>query len=319
MLSINTNRSVEKELLLTKKILASIIEGNAAGIFVVDEFRDIVMANQRFCDIVDYNKEELIGKNACYLHISQESCEEFGKTFIEAKNLGNVKIEYFVRKKGYTGVWVEMFGSPIELDDTRKGVIWSIIDISERKKAEETIKNLAFYDALTGLVNRHLLEDRLKMIIDNKQREESSVAVFFLDLDNFKPLNDTYGHQAGDLFLKEVASRLLSSVRTIDTVARFGGDEFVIIVNGLNQTKTTAKIEAQLIANKILETLSAPYFIDTSAVENKLPTTIKHHSTASIGFTLFTEDDKNSDLLIRRADQAMYQAKESGKNCIKFL
>ncbi|GAB1482605.1 hypothetical protein MASR2M78_14210 [Treponema sp.] len=317
MPNIEKNLLVDKELLLLQKRLQSIFEGNAAGIFVVDENRDIIMVNQRFCDIVGFSKEELVGQNACFAHISLETCMAFKDTFLKAKNEGHAKIEYFVRKKGCAGVWVEMFGSPIELEENRNGVIWSILDISERKAAEETIKNLAFYDALTGLVNRRLLEDRLSMMIQANQREIQHGSVFFLDLDNFKSLNDTHGHHAGDIFLKEVAARLLASARAIDTVARIGGDEFVIIINGLNQLKKKAKLEAQTIGEKIIESLSAPCIIKIE--DDSSPHMIEHHSSASIGLTLFGNEDKSSDALIRRADKAMYQAKKSGKNCIKYL
>jgi len=109
-----TNSPIEKELLLAKKRLESIFEGNAAGIFVVDENRDIIMVNQRFCDIVGFSKEELVGQNACFAHISQESCLAFREYFLKAKNEGHSKVEYFVRKKNCDGVWVEMFGSPID-------------------------------------------------------------------------------------------------------------------------------------------------------------------------------------------------------------
>ncbi|PHR27570.1 MAG: hypothetical protein COA36_09060 [Desulfotalea sp.] len=309
---------VHKELLWAKKRLEIIFEHNAAGIFVVDENRDIIMVNQRFCDIVGFSKKELLGQNACFAHISQESCEAFGKYFLEAKDDLEVKIEYYVKKKGCDGVWVEFFGSKIELDDEHSGVIWSIIDISERKLAEETIQKLAFYDTLTGLTNRRLLEDRLSLMIANKKRNNDHGAVLFLDLDNFKVLNDKFGHLAGDSFLIEVARRLLSCVRDVDTVSRFGGDEFIVVIDGLSDDKDTAEKEILVFARKILGRLSEPYIINSPS-NDKPNDTIEHLSSASIGISLFSRDDKNKDIVLDRADKAMYLVKKSGKNNINVM
>ena len=309
---------VQTELLWAKKRLEIIFEHNAAGIFVVDENRNIIMVNQRFCDIVGFTKEELVGQNACIAHVSQESCNVFGKYFLEAKDDLEVKVEYFVRKKGCDGVWAEFFGSKIELDEERNGVIWSIIDISERKAAEETIKKLAFYDTLTGLTNRRLLEDRLSLMIANKKRNDNHGAVLFLDMDNFKTLNDKFGHQAGDDFLIEVASRLLSCVREVDTVSRFGGDEFIVVIDGLDQDKELAENEILRCARKILGKVSEPYMINLSG-NDKSADTIEHLSSASIGISLFSQNDESKDSVLDRADQAMYLVKKSGKNNITIL
>ena len=308
-----TNSAVEKELMLTKKRLESIFEGNAAGIFVVDANRDIIMVNQRFCDIVGFTKKELVGQNACFAHISQETCLAFREYFLKAKNEGHSRVEYFVRKKGCEGVWVEMMGSPIQLDENQQGVIWSILDISERKVSEETIKKLAFYDPLTGLANRRFLENTFEVMMHDKRRDKMHGALLFLDLDNFKALNDTHGHQAGDIFLKQVASRLLPCIRATDTVARFGGDEFVVILDGLHVTKKKAKEEACNIADTILEALRKPYDVEVADKH------ITHYSTVSIGLTLFKQEEMTCDAIIRRADKAMYQAKKLGKDRIKFL
>jgi diguanylate cyclase (GGDEF)-like protein/PAS domain S-box-containing protein len=308
---------VHEELLWAKKRLEIIFEHNAAGIFLVDENRDIIMVNQRFCDIVGFTKAELIGQNACFAHISQESCKAFGKYFLEAKEGGEVKLEYFVRKKGCDGVWAEFFGSKIELDEGRFGVIWSIIDINERKLAEETIKNLAFYDPLTGLANRRLLEDRLSLMIANKKRDSHYGAILFLDLDNFKILNDTFGHQTGDDFLIKVACRLLSCVRDVDIVSRFGGDEFVVVIDGLAEDKKNAEKEILLCAQKVLSKLNEPYWVNLSG-NDKPADTVKHLSSASIGISLFNQSDEK-DIVLDRADQAMYLVKDSGKNNISLL
>lgn len=304
--------------LLEKRFFQTIFEANAAGIFVVDENRDIVMVNQRFCNIVGFSKQELIGKNASFTHISQETYERFREYFLKAKEEGSSKIEYFVKKKGTSGTWVEMFGSPIELEKNRYGVIWSILDISERKQVEEIIRYYAFYDPLTGLVNRRLLEDRLEVIVESKKRSDSYSALIFLDLDNFKVLNDTYGHEVGDVFLKEVASRLLNSLRKTDTVARIGGDEFVIIVNDLSTLKVTATNQLQKIANSVLDSIKRPFTLSVTDKEKGIKK-IEHISGASIGLNLFNHSDTTKELLLREADEAMYEAKKSGKNRIKFF
>lgn len=304
----------KKDLLLMQKRFKAIFEGNAAGIFVVDENRDIIMTNQRLCDIIGFSKEELLGQNASFAHISQETYEEFKAYFLKAKDAGHSKVEYFVKKKGCDGIWVEMFGSPIELEENHYGVIWSVLDISERKEAEAIIKNLAFYDSLTGLANRRLFEDRLEHVLHLKNRTLTFSAIIFLDLDNFKTLNDRFGHHLGDIFLKEVATRLSKCVRNTDTVARMGGDEFALIIDDLGSQKENAQKTTYEISEKILHVLNEPYTL-TDAEEQK----IVHQSSASIGINLFTKGDTTYDMILRQADKAMYQAKNAGKNCIKLF
>lgn len=316
MASVDQTNTISKERLFEKEFLKSIFEGNAAGIFVVDENRDIIMVNPRFCEIIGYTKQELLGQNASFAHISQEAYERFKEYFLRAKNEGLSKIEYLVRKKNTNGIWVEMHGSPIELEENRHGVIWSIIDISERKEAEDIIKNLAFYDPLTRLPNRRLFEDRLSLVIEAKKRSQNYSALIFLDLDNFKILNDSYGHQIGDLFLKEVAQRLTTSIRSSDSVARLGGDEFVIILSDLSIERQEATEQLLKIATTLLEKIKKPYSLNIK--NKKEEKTISHTSGASIGLNLFNDHSSSIHTLLHEADAAMYKAKKSGKNRIEF-
>jgi diguanylate cyclase (GGDEF)-like protein len=189
-------------------------------------------------------------------------------------------------------------------------------DITERKQTEEIIKQLAYHDALTQLPNRRLLTDRLQQAMAASARSQHYGALMFLDLDNFKPLNDTYGHEAGDLLLIEATHRLISCVREMDTVARFGGDEFVIMISELGTDKADSTVQTESIAEKIRTTLSAPYCLTIK--HNNEVITVQHHCTASIGITLFIGNEATQDDLLKWADDAMYQAKEDGRNLIRF-
>jgi len=187
-------------------------------------------------------------------------------------------------------------------------ILLAMEDITERKQMETQIRELAFYDALTKLPNRRLLNDRLGQAMSASQRSGRYCALLFLDLDNFKPLNDTHGHGVGDLLLIEVANRLKSCVREIDTVARFGGDEFVVILNDLNVDKAESASQAEIVAEKIRTALSAPYLL-TIKQEGKAETAIEHHCTASVGVALFINHEDSQDDILKFADTAMYQAK----------
>jgi diguanylate cyclase (GGDEF)-like protein/PAS domain S-box-containing protein len=190
-------------------------------------------------------------------------------------------------------------------------------DITGRKKMESEIHQLAFFDALTKLPNRRLLNDRLSQTLFANKRSGNSGALIFLDLDNFKPLNDTYGHDVGDSLLVEVANRLTSCVRGMDTVARFGGDEFVVMLSELNADISLANAEARSVAEKILASLSKPYFLSVSH-EDRPPTIVEHRCSASIGVAVFLNHDRSQDEIIKWADKAMYQAKEAGRSQIRF-
>ncbi len=202
-----------------------------------------------------------------------------------------------------------------------KGYVKKILgiseDITERKKAEEQIRHLAFNDALTHLPNRRLLHDRLKQAMTASNRSNVYGAVIFLDLDNFKPLNDSYGHEAGDLLLIEVAQRLKNSVRAMDTVARLGGDEFVIMLRELNTEREQSIKQASIVAEKIRLALAQPYFINHIHAD-KSQTTVEHHCTSSIGISLFLNHEFPEEDILKFADRAMYQAKESGRNKVVF-
>lgn len=191
-------------------------------------------------------------------------------------------------------------------------------DITERIKVEEQIRNMAFYDTLTRLPNRRMLDDRMNHAMAASKRSGRYCALMFLDLDNFKPLNDLYGHSAGDMLLIEVAHRIDSCVREMDTVARFGGDEFVVMLSELDTAKESSIAQTRIVAEKIRNTLDRPYALniktgDAAAVK------IEYHCTSSIGVVMFNDHEYSSSELLKLADREMYRAKENGRNQVCFF
>jgi diguanylate cyclase (GGDEF)-like protein/PAS domain S-box-containing protein len=181
-------------------------------------------------------------------------------------------------------------------------------DVSQRKHAEDETQRLAFYDTLTGLPNRRLVLDRLSQAMTGSARSQRHGALLFIDLDNFKDLNDTLGHDVGDQLLQQVANRLVTCLREGDTAGRFGGDEFVVMLEGLSEVSAEAANQVELVAEKILGQLNEPYDLLGK----------QHSSTPSIGITLFSGNELGTDELFKRADVAMYQAKAAGRNTLRF-
>jgi diguanylate cyclase (GGDEF)-like protein/PAS domain S-box-containing protein len=211
--------------------------------------------------------------------------------------------------------WFTMRALP--LGRNRRGAVIAHTNITERMRMEHQTRELAFHDALTQLPNRRLLCDRLAQAMAANKRSGFYGAVMFLDLDNFKPLNDAHGHEAGDLLLIEAADRLKSCVREMDTVARFGGDEFVVMLSELVAERECSAALAQGVAEKIRVALSEPYRL--SIQRGGAPgATVTHRCTASIGVTLFTNHEATSDDVLKWADAAMYCAKGSGRNSVRF-
>jgi diguanylate cyclase (GGDEF)-like protein/PAS domain S-box-containing protein len=207
-------------------------------------------------------------------------------------------------------LWVSISGAPIfDATGQFRGYRGVGQDLTAQKAAEETIKQLAFYDQLTQLPNRQLLMERLKTALQDCKRDKHHAAVLFIDLDNFKILNDTKGHQTGDLLLQQVGTRLKACVREVDTVARFGGDEFVVILKHLHPAQTPAAVQARSVGQKILVALNEAYVLNG----------FEHHSTPSMGAMLFNGDQLNLDELLKCADMAMYQAKADGRNLLRFF
>ncbi len=190
-------------------------------------------------------------------------------------------------------------------------------EISERKRMEEQVRKMAFHDLLTNLPNRRLIDDRLQHAMAASHRTGRFGAVIFLDLDNFKPLNDTHGHDVGDLLLIEVARRLKACVREFDTVGRFGGDEFAVILSDLDTTADACAAQAREIAEKIRASLSVPYRLSLrrgSQGERQL----EHLCTTSIGVALFAGHEVSQEEILKRSDAAMYEAKQAGRNQVRF-
>jgi diguanylate cyclase (GGDEF)-like protein/PAS domain S-box-containing protein len=207
-------------------------------------------------------------------------------------------------------MWMAISGSPIYDEKGQfKGYRGVGRDISARKLAEEKIEQLAFYDVLTELPNRRLLMNRLQKALAISEREKTTGALLFIDLDNFKDLNDTQGHDLGDLLLHQVAQRLTTCVREIDTVARLGGDEFVVMLQNLDPGMDAATAQAEQVGKKILTLLNQVYLLGH----------VEHHSTPSIGVTLFEGHQQSMDELLKQADLAMYESKAAGRNTLRFF
>ncbi len=228
-------------------------------------------------------------------------------------------IEFRIRTKHGAICWLSHVCRPVyDRSERNLGQRASNRDITDRKDTEAQIHSLAFYDALTELPNRRLLNDRLGQAIAVSQRSGHYGALMFLDLDNFKPLNDKHGHNAGDLLLIEVARRISRCVREVDTVARFGGDEFVVILSELDKDKSKSIAETNIIAEKILSLLAEPYLLKTQQ-EDETVSVVEHRCTSSIGVVIFINHEATAKDLLKWADMAMYEAKNDGRNTIRFF
>lgn len=232
--------------------------------------------------------------------------------------LTDVTFEARHRCKDGRWIWGEVCYNP-EFDAQGKVIGFYGIsrEITERKKMQDQVRQLAFYDPLTQLPNRHLLYDRLNQAMINSMRQGCYGALMFIDLDNFKPINDLHGHIAGDLLLVEVAQRLKNCVRATDTVARFGGDEFIVVLSELTTSEAESYKKAHSVAEKMRATLAAIYQLIVK-YDKKPSAYIEHLCTASIGVTLFSGQEICIDELLKQADISMYRAKESGRNSIRF-
>ncbi len=209
-----------------------------------------------------------------------------------------------------TVYWISVSGEPI-IDEAGvfRGYCGIGCDITSRKLADAQIEKLAFFDALTGLPNRRLLYDRLQQAVVVGQRRGAHGALLFIDLDDFKAINDTQGHEVGDQLLKQVAMRLSVCVRQTDTVARLGGDEFVVMLDELSEQAAQAAAQTEAVGKKILATLNQPFELAQQWL----------HSSPSIGVALFCGQQDSADELLKRADLAMYQAKAAGRNTMRFF
>ncbi len=300
----------ERKLAEAELRIAAVAFDSLEGMMVTDADSKILRVNQAFTEITGYSPTEVIGKTPRMLRSDRHSPAFHRAIWESVRHSGGWQGEIWNRRKNgkVYPEWLTI--SAVKSDD---GAVTNYVgthhDITERKIAEERIKELAFFDALTRLPNRTLLLDRLKQAIASSARNQTCSALLFIDLDHFKTLNDTLGHDKGDLLLKQVAQRLALSVRNSDTVSRVGGDEFVVVLEELHQNPDEAAIQTKLIGEKILGVLDSPYQLAE----------VEYRSTASVGATVFQGRQYSIDELLKQADLAMYKSKEMGRNSLRFF
>jgi diguanylate cyclase (GGDEF)-like protein/PAS domain S-box-containing protein len=268
----------------------------------------LIDVNSAFLEMFGYESQEVLGSTSLSLDLWAEPSarEKMFQVLREQGSFRDARTRF--RKKNGELIWVMISSSLIEIEGAAC-VLNIIRDVSDAKAAEDKIWNLAFYDPLTRLPNRRLLMDRLRQSLANAARSRDMRALLFIDLDNFKNLNDTLGHQNGDTLLCEVARRLSNCVRESDTVARLGGDEFVVLLNGLGAQYEKAAALAENIVQKILDAIEKPYWLDKR----------EYFSSSSIGISVFSGRNESVDEILQQADIAMYQAKAAGRNTMRFF
>jgi diguanylate cyclase (GGDEF)-like protein/PAS domain S-box-containing protein len=280
------------------------------GMTITDANNIILRVNQAFSEITGYSAEEVIGKTPHVLSSGRHDAAFYQAMYDTIESTGMWAGEIWNRHKD-GGIYPEWLTITAVKNDAAQVThfVSAFSDISERKAAEKQIRNLAFYDPLTNLPNRRLLMDRLQLAMAAGSRSHAVSALMFIDLDNFKVINDTLGHHIGDLLLQQVAQRLLDCVRVEDTVARLGGDEFVIMLERLSSDSQEAAEQAGLIGGKVLTALREKFLLVSGTC----------HTSASLGIALFTDQRESMDGLLKRADMSMYQAKAKGRNMLQFF
>ena len=301
---VTERKQVEAEL----RIAATAFESQE-GMVITDADNVILRVNRAYTEITGYTAEEAVGRRSNLLKSGRHDAAFYAGMWETLRHQGAWQGEIWNRRKNG-----EVYPEWLTITAV-KGIagevthyVGTLTDITLRKAAENEIKHLAFYDPLTRLPNRRLLLDRLQQALASSTRKKSEGALLFIDLDNFKTLNDTLGHDIGDILLQQVAQRLATCIREGDTVARLGGDEFVVMLEDLSENPQESATQTETVCEKILAMLNQPYQLADHL----------HHSTPSIGATLFNGHQNSVDELLKRADLAMYQAKAAGRNTVRF-
>lgn len=293
----------QKALAISEERYRLAFEGANDGLWDWNIESDYMFFSSRIKEILGFNDSEMQNNFSAWADLIHpddfDRVMKFNNDYFEGKE-DNYRIDYRIRCKSGEYKWFLTRGQIIRDDDGRPlRLAGSHTDITERKKSEEKIKNMAFYDSLTGLPNRMLFSDRLSVSLNQAKRYNHKGALLFLDLDNFKTINDTLGHAAGDILLKYIAELIKVCIRESDTIARLSGDEFVILM-----TKIDSIEDAKQIAQRIIEQLRKPIILEGC----------EFYITASIGITMFPDDASDQQTLLKNADTAMYRSKELGKN-----
>ena len=301
-----TERSKAEESL---RLAASVFE-SFEGMVVTGPDQRILKANQSYARLTGYTVEELVGQTPALLHSGRHDAQFYENLRNALRSTGAWQGEVWNRRKNG-----EVYPAWITVTAVRSAqgevthYVGTQTDISQRKAAEEEIRLLAFYDPLTGLPNRRLMADRLQHSLATSARSGTGGALLFVDLDNFKDLNDTRGHETGDQLLRQVAARLGGCVRSGDTVARLGGDEFVLLIESLSPHTHEAATQAETVGRAVLHALAQGYSLGGHT----------YHSSCSIGVALYADAQGSVDELLKRGDLAMYQAKGAGRNTLRFF
>jgi diguanylate cyclase (GGDEF)-like protein/PAS domain S-box-containing protein len=303
--NVTERKAVEADL----RIAACAFESQE-GLVVTDAQGVILRVNRAFSEITGYSAEESVGQTPSLMKSGRHDAEFYRAMWESIHSTGGWQGEVWDRRKNG-----EVYPKWLTISTIKnsQGLVTHYIgthyDITERKQAEEKIKDLAFFDQLTGLANRTLLLDRLRQTMTANARSGHRGAILFIDLDKFKTLNDTLGHDMGDLLLQLVAQRLGACVRAEDTVARLGGDEFVVMLANLSPGEAEAATQAEAVGLKILDTLNEPYHLRD----------VVYRSTPSIGATLFDGVTTEVEVMLKQADLAMYKSKDAGRNALRFF
>jgi len=303
---ITARKRMEENLRANEQRLRSILERLPMGLCLVQDDGLISFRNQRYVQICGYTQEEVPDTDTWWQRAYPDAAERdaIRQRLLDTRHLGVIPLaEYTIRCADGKYKPVEISGIFVE-----GGRLITMQDLSERKAAEEEINQLAYYDPLTRLPNRRLLMDRLQQALATSARHQRSGALLMLDLDNFKTVNETRGHDRGDALLLQVAHRLRGCVHEDDTVARQGGDEFVVVLEDLGDSPEVAATRAEDVGQRILGVLREPYQIDGAA----------HHSSLSMGVTIYSGTRETVDELLKRADLALYQAKNAGRDTLRF-
>jgi len=292
---ISQRRAEQQKLRLSAKVFSNAME----GIVVTEADGTIVDVNQAFCQLTGYTREEVLGQNPRVLKSEQQNTAFYIDMWQQLQQTGRWRGELWNRKKNGDEYAELLTISAInDAQNNATHYVGLFSDITESKQQQLKLEHIAHFDSLTGVANRILLQDRLRQAVLHHQRTGKVLAVCYLDLDGFKLINDTLGHEAGDELLKKITHRMIATVRSDDTVARVGGDEFVLLLGEFD-----SPYEYELLLHRLLSAIAQPMKIMGEKVE----------VSASMGVTFYPGDCADDDLLLRHADQAMYIAKTSGK------